>query len=121
MPDTPPAEPGVPGEPRDTLPPLVSIIARHNRNVELLLAVIVLGLVLVLGGLIVLALTVAAGNGTIRDDLTWVGSAALLAGLLIGALGVRRGHRRNRPMMPWALLGALVWVLPTVWLLVQVS
>ena len=108
-------------EPKDTMPPLVSIMARHTRMVELLLAVCVLGLVLVLGLFLVVTLNLARANGGVTAQYAWLPSAALFVGLLVGVLGTRWGYRRDRVMMPWALLGAVLWLLPTVWVLVQIT
>ena len=118
----PPGTPEQPGQPeKDTLPPLVSIMARHTRMVELLLAVCVLGLVLILGLFTVVAVYLARANGGIDTSLTWLPSAALLGGMLLGVLGTRHGLRTGRPMMPWALAGGTLWLLPSVWLLAQIS
>ena len=41
--------------------------------------------------------------------------------LAICVLGSRHGYRRRRAMMPWALLGAVIWLLPTLWVVVRVT
>lgn len=117
-PDTPPDEGR--GDRARRGPELVSIIARHNRAVEFGIAVVTLAVYAFAGILGVTGLWLADANGVRLPGLVrWVPSAALLASLLIGGLGLRHGRRHGRPMMPWVLLGGVVWIIPTVWALAR--
>lgn len=115
-PETPPGEGR--GDRARHGPELVSILARHNRAVEFGIAVVTLAVYAFAGLVGVVALWMADANGVrLPGWIRWVPSTALLASLLVGGLGLRHGHRTGRPMMPWVLLGGVVWLIPTVWAL----
>ena len=104
-------------------PPLTSIMATRTRSVEVALAVVTVGLITAIGGFLVIALLLAGLDGVspLPAGVRQVPLVALLAFLLVGGRGSRWAHRRGGPIMPWALAGAALWLVPVVWALNQLS